>query len=211
MPSFSATNRNTARHHRAHLGWSTSLVALLVLGAMLSLMVGGAGAATPVSLGTANTFAVLAGAGITNTGPTVVNGDLGTYPTPAITGAASLVVTGAIHPDDAVAQQAQSDLTTAYLTAQSDGGTTAIAAPLGNGSTLTPGVYNTTTSIEVSGALTLDGGGDPNAVFVFQAGSTLLTDPASTITLTNRANACNIYWQVGSSATLNTTSNFAGS
>src|SRR5580698_28980 len=111
MPSFSATNRNTARHHRAHLGWSTSLVALLVLGAMLSLMVGGAGAATPVSLGTANTFAVLAGAGITNTGPTVVNGDIGTYPTPAITSTGGLAQIGTVHAADAVAQQPQSDLT----------------------------------------------------------------------------------------------------
>src|SRR5580698_11633047 len=126
MPSAIASNATTTRHHRPHIRWGSSLLALLVLGAMLSLMVGGAGAATPVSLGTANTFAVLAGSGITNTGATVLNGDIGTYPTPAITGAASLVVTGAVHADDAVAQQAQSDLTTAYLTAQSDGGTTPI-------------------------------------------------------------------------------------
>src|SRR5580692_9552427 len=108
MPSAIASNATTTRHRRPRIRWGSSLLALLVLGAMLSLMVGGAGAATPVSLGTANTFAVLAGAGITNTGPTVVNGDIGTYPTPAITSTGGLAQIGTVHAADAVAQQAQS-------------------------------------------------------------------------------------------------------
>jgi Ice-binding-like len=212
MPSAIANNVTATRHHRPHIRWGSSLLALFVLGAMLTLLVGGAGAATPISLGTADTFAVLAATGITNTGATVVSGDIGSYPTAAITGTSSLVQTGTNHTNDAVSQQAQVDLTTAYLTAQGDGGTTAIPNGIfADGTTLTPGVYNSGSSIEVAGALTLDGGGDPNAVFVFQAGSTLLTDPASLINLINGANACNVYWQVGSSATLNTTSNFSGS
>src|SRR5580658_1764102 len=210
MPSLFGRIGNTARHHHPHTKPAISLLALLVLGAVLSLMVGGAGAATPVSLGTADTFGVLAATGITNTGATVVNGDIGSYPTATITGTPP-VLTGTNHGNDAVSQQAQSDLTTAYLAAQSDGGATTITGGVfADGTTLTPGVYNSGASIEVAGALTLDGGGDPNAVFVFQASSTLLTDAASTINLINGANACNIYWQVGSSATLNTTTNFAG-
>src|ERR1700722_20483408 len=118
MPSLTARIGSTARHHRPHTRWAVSLFALLVLGATLTLLVGGAGAATTASLGTADTFAVLAATGITNTGATVVNGDIGSYPTASITGSPSLVPPGTDHGNDAVSQQAQSDLTTAYDTAQ---------------------------------------------------------------------------------------------
>jgi type VI secretion system secreted protein VgrG len=103
------------------------LVALLVALAVA----GSAGAAaTAVTLGTADSFAVLAGAGITNTGPTTVNGDVGTYPTPTESGAASLTITGTDHAGDAVTQQAKTDLVTAYNTAAGEGPTNPIAADL---------------------------------------------------------------------------------
>ena len=188
----------------------TTLVALFSAGLLVALVTGAHAAPAKVALGTADSFAVLAGAGITNTGPTTVNGDLGTYPTLTITGSASLTITGTNHAGDAVTQGAKTDLVTAYNTAAGEGPTTPIAADLG-GQTLAPGVYNSSSSIGLTGALTLNGGGDPNAVFVFQAGSTLTTASASTVNLINGAQACNVFWQVGSSATRGTGSSFRGS
>lgn len=101
-------------------------------------------AATPVGLGTANGFAILAGAGVTNDGPSVINGDLGTSPNPAVTGfggAPNGTVNGAIHQADALAGQAQADLTTAYNNAAGQGPVNTLATELG-GQTLTPGVYD---------------------------------------------------------------------
>src|SRR5579864_2620280 len=177
---------------------ATALCGLFVLGLLLTLVSGAAAAASSVPLGTADSFAVLAGAGITNTGPTTVNGDVGTYPTTSITGSASLTVTGTNHGGDAVTQGAKTDLVTAYNAAAGEGPTTPIVADLA-GQTLNAGVYNSASSIGLTGVLTLDGGGDPNAVFVFQAGSTLTTASASSIVLINGAQSCNVYWQVGSS------------
>src|SRR5579864_579419 len=188
---------------------ATALCGLFVLGLLLTLVSGAAAAASSVPLGTADSFAVLAGAGITNTGPTTVNGDLGTYPTTTVVGASSITVTGANHGGDAVAQGAKTDLTTGYTTAAGEGPTSPIAADLG-GQTLKPGVYNSGSSIGLTGALTLDAGGDPSAVFVFQAGSSLTTASASTINLINGAQSCHVFWQVGSSATLGTGSTFRG-
>ena len=187
----------------------TSLVAVSAA-ALLVVSAGSAQAATSVPLGTADSFVVLAGAGITNTGPTTLNGDLGTFPTTSISGAGSMTVTGTNHGGDAVTEGAKSDLVTAYDNAAGQGPTTPIAADLA-GQTLTPGVYNSASSVGLSGALTLDAGGDPNAVFVFQAGSTLTTASGSIVNLVNGAQSCNVYWQVGSSATLGTGSAFRGS
>ena len=198
------------RHRGARrAAWATSLSALFVLGLLLTIVSGAAAAAASVPLGTAGSFAVLAGAGITNTGPTTVNGDLGTYPTTTMTGTASITVTGTNHAGDSVTQGAQSALTTAYKTAAGEGPTSPISADLA-GQTLKAGVYNSGSSIGLSGALTLDGGGNPNAVFVFQAGSTLTTGSGSTVNLINGAQSCNVFWQVGSSATLGTGSTFRG-
>jgi hypothetical protein len=204
--SVSIFKRQTGAKRAA---WATSLFALFVLGLLLTLVSGAAAAAQSVPLGTADSFAVLAGAGITNTGPTTVRGDLGTYPTTTETGSASITITGTNHAGDAVTQGAKSDLVTAYNTAAGEGPTTAIAADLA-GQTLAPGVYNSASSIGLSGALTLNGGGNANAIFVFQAGSTLTTGSASQINLVNGAQACNVFWQVGSSATLGTGSTFRG-
>jgi Ice-binding-like len=155
-------------------------------------------------------FSVLAGAGVTNTGPSSIAGDIGSFPTVAITGLASLTVLGSNHAADAVTQKAKADLVTAYDTAAGAGSTSTIAADLG-GRTLAPGVYTSGSSIGLTGVLTLDARGDPKAVFVFQAGSTLTTASASRINLVNGAQSCNVYWQVGSSATLGTGSTFRGS
>lgn len=186
------------------------LGALLAAGLLVGL-VGTAGAAvTAVPLGTAGSFAVLAGSGVTNTGATTLNGDLGSFPTTTVTGTSSLTVNGTNHAGDAVTQGAKTDLVTAYNTAAGEGPTSPIVADLG-GQTLAPGVYNAGSSIGLTGVLTLNGKGDPNAVFVFQAGSTLTTASASHVDLINGAQACNVFWQVGSSATLGTGSSFTGS
>jgi hypothetical protein len=166
-------------------------------------------AEAPVNLGTAANFGVLAGTTVTNTGPTVVNGDVGVSPGSAVTGFPPGAVSGTIHAADAVSAQAQSDLTTAYTDAATRGPATLVSGDLG-GQTVTPGVYQSASSLGVTGTLTLDGQGDPNAVFIIQMGSTLTTASNSAVRLINRAQAANVFWQVGSSATLGTNSTFSG-
>ncbi len=165
----------------------------------------------PVLLGTADGFAILGGSSITNTGPTVINGDLGLHPGTAVTGFPPGTVNGAQHVADAVAQQAKTDLVTAYNDAagRPNSGT---LPPDAGGQTLTAGVYRTGSvpSLGLTGNLTLDAQGVQGAVFIFQIASTLTTATASSVTLVNGAQACNVYWQVGSSATLGTTSAFRG-
>lgn len=182
--------------------------ALLIPVTLVSLSTS-AHAATAVSLGTADSFVVLAGSGITNTGPTTLNGDMGTYPTLTITGSSSITITGTNHAGDSVTQSAKTDLVTAYNSAAGQSPTTPISADLG-GQTLVAGVYNSASSIGLTGALTLNGAGNADSVFVFQAGSTLTTASGSSVVLTNGAQACNVFWQVGSSATIGTGSSFVG-
>ncbi len=163
----------------------------------------------PVGLGTASSFAVLAGSAVTNTGPSVLTGDLGVSPGTAITGFPAGQVNGTMHSADAVAGQAKADLTTAYNDAAGRTPATAIAGDIG-GLTLTPGVYKSTSSVLLTGDVILNAGGDPNAVFIFQIGSTLTTATGSRVQLINGANACNVFWQIGSSATIGTTTAFRG-
>ena len=166
----------------------------------------------PVGLGTAGSFAVLAGTTVTNTGPSTISGNLGVSPGTAVTGfPPGIVSNGTIHSADGVASGAQSDLTTGYNDAAGRSPTANVPAFIGAGQTLAPGVYKASSSLDVGGSLSLDAGGDPNAVFIFQAPSTLITDSASSVILTNGAQACNVFWQVGSSATLGTNSAFSGS
>ena len=175
-----------------------------------ALLTTGATAAGPgLGLGTADSFAVLAGSTITSTGPSTVNGDLGLSPGSAVTGFGPGVVNGTTHAANAVALQAQSDLTAAYDDAAARIPPVAAPADLG-GLTLTPGIYRNASSLALTGALTLDAQGDPNALFVFQAGSTLTTASASQVRLVNGAQACNVFWKVGSSATLGTSTRLAG-
>jgi len=188
------------RHAAGLLFAALTLVAWLVPSAQ----------AATVPLGTADGYAVLAGSAVTNTGPSVISGDLGLSPGTAVTGFPPGTVTaGTVHRTDAAALQAQRDLTLAYDDAAGRSSTAAISADLA-GSTLTAGVYTSASSLGLSGALTLDARGDPNAVFVFQAGSTLTVGSASRVVLIGGAQACNVFWQVGSSATIGSASAFAG-
>jgi hypothetical protein len=189
---------------------SASTLALFVVAGLvgLALLAGPAVAAQPpVGLGTADSFAVLAGQTTTNIGPSTITGNVGVAPGTAVAGL--LAVSGTIHAGDAVAGRAQSDLITAYDDAAGRAPAVSVAADLG-GLTLAAGVYQSPSSLGLSGALTLDAQGDPNAVFVFQAGSTLTTASASRVNLINGAQACNVFWQIGSSATLGTASVFVG-
>ncbi len=165
-----------------------------------------------VALGSAATFAVLAGSTVTNSGPTIVTGDLGVSPGTAITGfgpGAGTVVGGTYHAGDPVALQAELDTTTAYNDAKGRTNPIAIPADIG-GTVIAPGVYRAPVSLAITGNVTLDGGNAANPIFIFQMASTLTTATNSTITLIRGANACGIFWQVGSSATLNTASAFDG-
>ena len=126
-----------------------------------------------------------------------------------MTGTNLLTVHGTNHAGDSVTQGAKDDLVAAYKTAAGKGPTTPIVDDLG-GHTLVPGVYNSGSSIGLTGTLTLNAKGDRNAAFIFQAGSTLTTASASNVKLINGAQACNVYWQVGSSATLGTGSHLRG-
>jgi hypothetical protein len=163
----------------------------------------------PVGLGAADSFAVLAGSTVTNTGASTINGDLGLSPGTAVTGFPPGNVNGTIHVADGVAGNAKVDLTTAYVDAAGRTPPLAVSGDLG-GLTVTGGVYKSKSSLGLTGVLTLDAQGDPNTVFIFQAGSTLTTASGSHVRLINGAQPCNVYWQIGSSATLGTTSVFAG-
>ncbi len=182
----------------------------IALAAALALTAGPAAAqAAPVHLGTAGTFVVLAGSTVTNEGTSVLNGDLGVFPGEALTGFGSpSVVNGAKHEGDGVASGAQSDLTNAYKVA-AEQPSELLSGDLGNRK-LGPGVYSYGSGALLTGALTLDAEGDPNAEFVIQIGSKLTTESGSSVVLINEASPCNVYWQVGSSAELGTTTAFAG-
>lgn len=163
-----------------------------------------------VGLGTADDFAVLAGTTITNTGPTTITGDVGLHPGTDVTGFDSVTLSGDLHQTDAVAEQAKVDLVTAYNDAAGRTPVTTVATELG-GQTLTGGIYGSESgTFEITGPLTLDAEGDPSAVFIFQTASTLTTASASSVNLINGAQACNVFWQVGSSATLGTASSLMG-
>jgi hypothetical protein len=168
-----------------------------------------AAAESTVGLGAANSFAVVGGSTVTNAGPSTISGDLGVSPGSEVTGFPPGVVNnGVIHAADAEAGQAQAAVVTAYNDAAGRATTATITADLG-GQTLVTGVY-TGGSLGLTGTLTLDAQGDPNAVFIFQASSTLLVAGSSQVSLINGTQACNVFWQVGSSATIGTGATFAG-
>ncbi len=169
------------------------------------------GPALPVALGSASNFAVLAGSTVTSTGPTTVTGDLGVSPGTAVTGFPPATLVGAQHAGDPTSAQAVADLTTAYNNAA--GRTLCPVSVSGNlgGMTLTPGLYKSTSGIEISsGDLTLDAQGNPNAVFIFQMASMLMTTSGRQVKLIGSAKSTNIFWQVGTSATFGSTSVFQG-
>ncbi len=170
-------------------------------------------AQAPVALGGAAAFAVLAGSTVTNTGLTTVTGDLGLSPGTAVTGfgAGTGTLVGVQHAGDPTAAQAEADLTTAYNDAA--GRTLCPVSVAGNlgGQTLTPGLYKSTSSLEISsGDLTLDARGDANAVFIFQMASTLTTSSGRQVVLSGGAKSTNVFWQVGTSAVFGSTTSFQG-
>jgi Ice-binding-like len=186
-----------------------AVFSLLLLAAALSVPPRASAAEAPVGLGTARTYSVLGGQTVTNTGPSVLAGDVGVNPGTAITGFPPGVTAGVVHAGDTEAAGAQSDLTIAYNDAAGRAPIASIAGDLG-GLTVNPGVYNASSSIGLTGTLTLDAKGDPAAVFIFQIGSALTTASASDVSMINGAQPCNVFWQIGSSATLGTGSNFVG-
>ncbi len=189
--------------------WAGVLTTLAIGGLAVAPMAFAAGP-PPVGLGTAAPFAVLAGTpAVTNTGPTSITGDLGISPGSAVTGFPPGTVTGTTHAADAVAVQAQTDLTAAY-TAAAGLPVTATQGTLG-GLTLVGGVYSAGgVTLGLTGTLTLDGQNDPSSVWVFQATSDLVTASSSSVALINGASPCNVFWQVTSSATLGSGSTMVG-
>lgn len=189
--------------------------ATLIGGALLGMAAMGlqspAGAQT-FSLGTAQRFAVLGASTVTNTGPSVIGGDVGVFPGTGIFGFPPGIVTppGTIHAGDAVAAQAQNDLTTSFNVLAGLAPTQNLSGQNLGGLTLLPGVYNFSSAAQLNGTLTLNAQGDPDALFVFKIGGTFTTASNSSVALINGGNDCNIFFQVGSGATLGTNTAFKG-
>lgn len=188
----------------------TAAVTTTVLLASLLASASPARAATPtVDLGSAASYSVLGASTVTNTGGTVLGGDLGLTPGSSITGFPPGEVRGQTHISDAPAQAAHNDLQRAYRDAASRPSTRVVAGDIG-GQTLVAGVYNSGSSVHISGVLTLDGQNNSDAVFIFQMGSTLITSGSSVVKLINGAKASNVFWAVGSSSTLGANSAMVG-
>jgi hypothetical protein len=166
---------------------------------------------TPVNLGTAASFGVMSGSTATSAGVSTVTGNVGVSPGTSVTGFPPGVIHGNLDAGDAAAAAAHTDVATAYADAAKRSPAAPVTGDLA-GATLSPGVYaaGAAMTIAVGGTLTLDAGGDPNGVFILQAGSTLGTGANSNVTLAGGTQACNVFWQVGSSATLGASSELAG-
>lgn len=187
------------------------LIFLLIL---MTIPVMSASVQAPVNLGTASSFAVLAGSTITNTGTSQVGGtaggNVGLHPGTVFSGQANVTISGTVNLADAAALLAKNNLQAAYNEAAGRTPVDRIGTELG-GTIVKPGVYDSADgTFQITGTLTLDGEGNPNAVFIFKTASTLITASASNIVMINGASSCNIYWVVGSSATLGTNSSFTG-
>lgn len=204
-PISGATPRRSAP--RNYLASSrTVFLVVLISAAVAGAWPAAAYAATQPGLGTALNYAVLAGQTITNTGPSVITGNLGLAPGSSVTGFPPGSVTGVKDVSDAASVQAKNDLVTGYTEAANSPSTSDLTGKDLGGQNLTPGVYTFSSSAQLTGTLTLSG----NGVFIFRIGSALTTASNSVVLLQNGAQACAVYWQVGSSATLGSTTNFQG-
>ena len=224
MSSFSFSNKNQPRPGggagtrvapRRHANVRNSFGALLVTGlafiAVAAIGTQSALAATPtINLATALSYAVLAGQSVTNVGNTTIIGSVGVDPGTSYTGQSTVSLSGGtVNVANAAALQAQADATAAYgIAASATPPTATVTADLG-GQSLPPGIYKSATSLGLTGQLTLNG--PVGSVFIFQAVSTLITASASSVVLTGGVTPCTVFWQVGSSATLGSTTNFNGS
>ena len=183
--------------------WKTTVAAMAIFGVHMQ--------AHGQFLGTADYYAVLAGSTVTNTGTSVLYGNLGVWPGTAITGfPPGLVTHGTIHAGDAAAMQAQSDVTTAYNSLAGEAFNQDLTGQDLGGQSLVAGVYHFDSSAFLTGTLILDAQGNANARFDFQIGSTLITASNSVVQIINGGDGCNVYWQVGSSSTVGTNSLFTG-
>jgi hypothetical protein len=207
MALSNKVKKERKKHYRTIT--AVAAVGLSAIGLTLSLAGGSQAAELPINMGDAHSFAVLAGAGVTNTDTSTVTGDIGSYPTATFVGLAKITEVGWFHGGDSKTRLAKTDMLSAYNAAAADPSTKTISTDLG-GTTLAAGTYKSASSLGLNGTLTLDGRGSGYSVFIFQAGSTLSTAAASHIVLINGAQACNIFWQVGSSATLGANSTFSG-
>jgi hypothetical protein len=196
-----------------------AVAALLIIGILAGYATQPTSAATPVNLGSAGSFAVLASSTVTNTGSSTIAGDLGVSPGTACaglpspcTGGGPGTVTGTIYTSaSSAAGGAQTAAATAYADLTGRTTTTDLTGQDLGGLNLAPGVYSFSTSAQLTGALTLNAGGDANALFIFKIGSTLTTASSASVSIINSGKSCNVFWQVGSSATLGTSTVFIGS
>ncbi len=190
--------------------WISSRTTRSYLAALLVLATVPLDLAAQGILGSARSFGVLGASTVTNTGATTIKGDLGVSPGTSITGRSTITLTGALHQTDAIAQQAQLDARAAYTLLGALPVTSNLSGQDLGGRTLTPGVYSFNTSAQLTGNLLLDFLGNPNAMFVFLIGSTLTTASGSSISSVNGGAGAGIFFRVGSSATLGSSTSFQG-
>jgi hypothetical protein len=186
-----------------------AMTAVLLLAGMIAIPLAAEASVSPVALRSAEAYSVLGGTGVTSTGNTVLNGDLGVSPSSSIVGFPPGVVNGATHAGDSQAAQAQSDFGLAYTDAAGRTPTATFAGDQ-NGKTFDAGTYQTSAAFALTGSMTLDGQGNANAVFIFQIGAALNTAANSSMSLINGAQASNVFWQVNGAVTTGAPSSFDG-